>query len=153
MRDKESFIKTFFPDTVKDIQLVTIDLDITNLTLCDILRNVNRSFPKNSRERNRIIDGNKVVAVLCRSETLTPYNGIIMLICSDNNDIEITSRNYIVISVSEKKITNEESLNEIIEKLTLYLGSIMKDKVADFNNFYVKYMYNDYEYEKLYGDE
>ena len=45
MHDKKDFIRQYLPNTIEDIHIVQIDLDITGLTLCDILRNINITFP------------------------------------------------------------------------------------------------------------
>ena len=36
---KQEFVKTFLPESVRDISFAQIDLDITDLSLADVLRN------------------------------------------------------------------------------------------------------------------
>lgn len=150
MINKEDFIRSFLPEEVKDVQFVQIDLDITNLSIPDILRNINKTFPKNSRERNRIMSGEKVISILCKSKTITPYNGIILMVCGGETDIAIVSRKYIVMGIGEDKITDETIMNETINKISLFMAKVYKDSMPSFHDFYVKYLYNDYE---MYEDD
>ena len=72
IQSKEEFIKSFLPDEVEKIELTQINMDITDLGLADILRNLNKLYPYNTRSRNAIISGKTVVGVLCRTDTLSP---------------------------------------------------------------------------------
>ena len=94
MYDKKKFLMNFLPDSVEDLQLVMIDLEMTGLTICDILRNINRVYPQNSNDRFKMIDGKKVIAVVCKSELLDPISGIVLLIGGDL-DIQIKSKLYL----------------------------------------------------------
>ena len=155
MNDKKKFIKSFFPSTVTDVQLVHMDLDQTGLTLCDILRGINTVFPENSSGRYDMIDGRKVVAVICRSDLIEPINGIILLV-SHGVEIQTSSLSYILITVDESDIKNEEALNSINNSISMYLAKELRNKVANFDEFYIKHIYNDYEdlqYEDDYEDE
>ena len=152
MNDKKAFIKTFFPESVNDIQIVYMNLDQNGLTLCDILRNINKFFPINSSDRFDMIDGKKVVAVICRSDLIEPVNGIILLI-SHNIEIRTQSKNYILISVDEEDIRDEESLNEINDGITMYLAKLLQGRVLSFEDFYVRHVYNDYEKERYEDDD
>lgn len=145
--NKTEFIQKFFPESVEEIHLVSIDLDVTFLSIPDILRNINKTFPRNTRERNKIADGKKVVAILCRSKALLPMNGIILMICGEDVEIEASSKNYLLLSIDEKKIIDEEALNDLTNKMTIFFGKYLRDIIRDFDSFYVKYVYNDYEQE------
>ena len=144
MNDKKAFLKTFFPESVEDIQLTTLDLDTANLTLCDIMRNVNQTFPINSRDRFEIIDGRKVVAVICKSDLISPANGIILIFGHDT-PISTESRNYILISIDETDIKEEETINNINNDIVMYLAKLLRGGVRNFDEFYNRYLYNDYE--------
>lgn len=144
MNDKKAFIKTFFPDTVEDIQLVYMNLDQNKLTFCDILRNINRYFPSNSKDRNDMRDGKKVVAVICRSDLIEPLNGIVLLISHDVQ-IRAESKSYVLISIDEEDIATEDSLNDVNEEITVYLAKLIREAVVNFDEFYLRHIYNDYE--------
>lgn len=147
MNDKKAFIKTFLPESVNDLQLVHIDFDQTGLTICDILRNINKVFPINSRDRHEIIDGHKVIAAICRSDLLEPIHGIVLIISHDI-DIQTESKKYVLITVDEGDIRNEDDLNEVNDSIFMYLMKTIRDNVLNFNEFYLKHIYNDYEREK-----
>lgn len=147
--DKKTFIKSFFPDTVEDMSLVEINLDITDLSIADILRNINRNFPKNSKERNKIKDGEKIISIVCKSEYLEPLSGIILLITNDDTKIDILSKNYMVITISEDYIKNDEGIKYCLNGLTSYLCQAYKDTLLQFETFYVRYIYNE---DDLYDD-
>lgn len=147
MNDKKTFIKTFLPESVNDLQLVHIDLDQTGLTICDILRNINKVFPINSRDRFEMMDGHKVIAAICRSDLIEPVHGIVLII-SHNIDIQTESKKYVLITVDEEDIRNEDDLNEVNDAIFMYLMKTIRDDVLNFNEFYLKHLYNDYENEK-----
>jgi len=152
MTTKQEFVKKFLPDSVENINFVQIDLDISDLSISDILRNVNRTFPKNSRIRNMIASGTYAVGILCKSELLYPLSGLLLIITGGDNKIEIVSRNYIVIGVQEDMITNDDNIKRVIDGITRYLIESFKDSFDAFNEFYVKYVYDQYEME-AYRDE
>lgn len=145
---KKEFIRTFLPDNIEDISFSQINLDITDLSIADILRNINTTFPIHSRNRCRIEGGSYAVAVLCKSETLDPIGGLLLIITNGTNEIEVYSKNYIVITVDEEKIKSEESIQNVTDNITKYLIRDFKNIFEDFNSFFVKYVYNEYEYEK-----
>ena len=145
MQDKKGFIKSFFPESVENLQLLSIDLEITGLTLCDILRNINKTFPTNSKDRYDIKDGTKVVAVICKSELISPLSGIILIVGNSKLTIHTESRNYVLISIDEKDISDEDVLDEINTDIILYLAKLMRGKVEAFDEFLKKSLYNDYE--------
>lgn len=144
MYDKKKFLMSFLPDSVEDLQLVMIDLEMTGLTICDILRNINRVYPQNSSDRYNMIDGKKVIAVICKSELLDPVAGIVLLIGGDL-DIQIKSKNYMLISIDERDICTEESLNRINTEIMVYLAKQLTGIVPDFIKFSNRSLYNDYE--------
>lgn len=145
---KEDFIKTFLPDSIKQVTYAQLDLDISDLSLADILRNVNTIYPKNSRIRNAIKSGNVAVGILCKTETIEPLSGLLLIITGDEVDIEIVSKNYIVIGISESRIVNDDEIKIVVDRITKYLISSFKDSLEDFNSFYVKYIYDAYEMEQ-----
>ena len=144
---KQEFIRTFLPHTVKNINFAQIDLDISDLSLADILRNVNKTFPRNSKIRNSIASGSHAVGILCKTELLEPLSGLLLIVTGDDTRIEIVSKNYIVIAVQEDMITNDDSIKHIIDGITKYIIASFKDSIVKFNDFYVKYIYDQYEME------
>jgi len=144
---KQDFIRTFLPDNVRNINFAQINLDISDLSLADILRNANRTFPQNSRIRNAIASGSHAVGILCKTELLEPLSGLLLIITGDETHIEIVSRNYVVIAVQEDKITNDDDIKHIIDSITKYIITSFKDSIVKFNDFYVKFVYDQYEME------
>lgn len=144
---KQDFIKSFLPEKIEDVIYAQINLDVTDLSLADILRNLNAAYPKNSRNRNRIASGHLAVGILCQTETLDPLKGLLIILTDDDNIIEIVSKNYIVISVPEHRIVSNDEISEIIGKITVYLWKSFKDTIKDFHEFYAKYVYDEYEME------
>lgn len=144
MYDKKKFLKEFLPDSVEDLQLIHIDLEMTGLTLVDILRNINKAFPQNSKDRYAMIDGKKLIAVICKSDLIYPISGIILLVGGDL-DIRIQSRNYVLISVNEADIASEDRLNSINNDVMVYLAKMLMPNVKAFNEFSNRSLYNDYE--------
>lgn len=144
MNDKKTFIKSFFPDTVEDVRIVPIDLDVAGLTLCDILRNINSTFHPNTQDRFAMIDGRMIVAVICRSDLIEPLNGIVLLVGRDVT-LFTESKNYILVSVDERDIKEEDRLNEINDSIIMYLAKLLRGCVRNFDEFYNVHLYNDYE--------
>lgn len=149
---KEEFVRTFLPDKIEDIIFAQIDLDITDLSLSDVLRNINDVYPKNSRTRNALISGRIAIGVLCKSELLYPISGILIIVSNGEADIEIVSRNYIVIGISEDRIRTDEEIKYVLDDLTRYIITEFKHSIAKFNDFYVKFVYDPYEQEMEDGD-
>lgn len=143
--NKHEFIKTFLPSDIDDISFAQIDLDISDLAIADVLRNINRSFPKNSRNRNKITSGNMIVAVLCKSELLYPVSGLLLLITDSETNLELISKNYIIISIPEENITNDDSIKLVLDNITKYLIRDFKDTLKNFNDFYIKFVYDMYD--------
>ena len=54
MYDKKAFIKGLLSPPPKDVEIIQIDLDTANITICDIFRNFNTLLTANSRERYEI---------------------------------------------------------------------------------------------------
>ena len=140
--DKKDFIKTFLSDKIEDMSFAQINLDISDMSISDILRNINSTYPINSRCRNQITSGQFAVAILCRSEYLYPYKGLLIIIANADKAIEIYSRDYIVMTVSDNDIKTDESIVNIINVLTSYLITNFKDDIDDFEKFYLKYVYD-----------
>jgi hypothetical protein len=144
---KQEFVRTFLPDTVQNVNFAQIDLDITDLSIADVLRNVNKTFPKNTRIRNAIASGQHAVGVLCKTELLYPIAGLLLIVTGNDTDIEIVSKNYIVISVQEDMLTNDDDIKHIIDGITKYIVVSFRDCIAKFNDFYAKFIYDPYEME------
>lgn len=143
--EKMQMIQSILPDTVKDVRLVKIDLDISDLSIADILRNIDTTFPKNSRDRNRIVNGEMVVVALCKTELLKPLDGLILIICDDGGKINIKSKNFVVVSVAESIIAKNDKILDMLDRLTTYLIHNYGETIHSFKDFYVKFIYDDYE--------
>lgn len=144
---KEEFIKSFLPDKIEDIRFAQIDLDITDLSLSDVLRNANSVYPINSRARNAIEGGRLAIGILCKSELLYPMTGILLIISDGENNIEIIARSYIVIVISEDRIKNDEDIKLTLDDVTKFILKEFKWSISKFNEFYVKFVYDPYEEE------
>ena len=144
---KQEFVRTFLPDTIETINFAQIDMDISDLSLPDIMRNANKTFRKNSKIRHKIASGKHAIGILCKSELLYPLSGILLIITGDDTEIEIVSKNYIVISVQEDRITNDDDIKDIINSITKYIITSFKDSILKFEEFYAKFVYDPYEME------
>lgn len=144
------FIRNFLPGTVKDIDFTQINLDITDLSISDILRNLNKLYPPNSKNRYAIENGEFALGVLCKSETLEPYNGVFLLISKKELDINIASTNYIVLCISEERIRTEDSIIRLMDEITNYLIDEHYETMRTLPEFYKKFVYNEHE---LYDDD
>lgn len=142
-------VKRMVPETVESISFVKIDLDITDLSIADILRNIDKTFPKNSRDRNMIASARMVVAVLCKSTLLRPLDGLILIISDNGARIQIESKNYIVVSVSEDTISDKNKIMDMLDRFTTYLIHNYGEKVESFKDFYMKYIFDDYELDDM----
>lgn len=149
---KEEFLRTFLPDSIQEIDFAQINLDITDLSISDILRNIDKNYPPNSRKRNAISSGTMAVGILCRTETLDPMQGIFLLIGGDDLEIQLVSKRYLVIYVSEEQITNDKDILTVIKKITDALVSIFKDDIRNLGDFYRRFIYDPYEQEDNQGD-
>lgn len=150
IKNKEEFIKRFLPETITDIDYTQINLDVTDLSLSDILRNLNKLYPKNSRGRMRIENGELALGVLCKSDSLYPYKGVFIIVCKKELDVEIVSSSYIVFSISETRINTEEGLEQLMDDILGYLVNQYADSMSNLPDFYRKFVYNESE---LYEDE
>lgn len=146
--DKKKFIADFIPGA-KDISIVTINLDSTDFTFGDVLRNVNKSYPVTGRERNRIISGDHAVALILKSKYLEPISGVVFLICNDSEKINIISRNYIVISISESSIRSTDTIANTVDQLGDYFRENYMYDIEKFDELYKRYIY-DTDIEELY---
>ncbi len=150
IENKVDFLKTFLPPSVKDIDYTQINLDITDLSFSDILRNLNKLYPPNSRNRNAIENGEMALGVLCKTETLEPYSGVFLLVCQKDLEINILSRSYIVLCISEQRIKSEMALMDLMEDITGYLIKNYYEIMRNLPDFYRKFVYNETE---LYEDD
>lgn len=144
---KHEFIKSFLPEKIEDVIYAQMDLDITDLSIADILRNLNRTYPKNTRNRNRISSGSLAVGILCKTESLDPLQGLLIILTDDSNIVEIVSQNYIIVSIPESYIEDNDEIKLALDKISLYLAKEFGNSIKDFNEFYVKYFYDPYEME------
>lgn len=147
MYDKRNFIKSLFDPEPEDLELVQIDLDLTDLTICDVLRNLNSVYPANCRDRFAMKDGRKMIAIICKSDLIEPLSGIVLIVGKDPT-INTTTKNYLVLSIDEADITTEESLNVLNDEITKYMIEKVAKYVPMFEKFYCRYMYNDFEAEQ-----
>lgn len=146
--NKTEFIKTFLPSKIEKADYASIDLDISDLSIADILRNINRQYPINSRIRNAISSGTMAMAVLCKTETLDPLSGILLIITDDENKIDLVSKNHLIFSIPEHKIVDDESIKLVIDSITKCLIKGFRDTLTHFNDFYIKFVYDPYENEE-----
>lgn len=152
---QKEFIQKFLPASINDISYAQIDLDISDLSISDILRNINTVYPNNSRCRNQIESGQLAVAVMCKSELMYPIKGLLIIVANTRQPIEVASKDYVVMTVSDEDIRNDHTIVDIMSALTLYLIKNFKDVFEDFQKFYLKYIYNpeeDPEWEREYTD-
>lgn len=145
---KYQMLKEIFPETIKQVNFVTIDLDVTMLSLADILRNIHRNFPFNSAARNAIANGTMAVAVLCKSDLLKPIRGLIMVVVDDASKIAIKSRDFVVMGISEATISSNDRILEMLDRFTTYLIQNYSSTVSGFEKFYTLYVYDAYEMEE-----
>lgn len=143
---KEEFIRAYLPEKTEIIDITQIDLDVSDFSINDVLRNLNRMYPMNSKTRMEIEGGERVVGVLCRSETLVPYNGLFILIGNDDIDTSIVSSRYIVICLSEKKIRNEQQLDDLNDQITDCLIHNYSSNMSIFPEFYKRFVYNESDF-------
>ena len=140
--NRSEFIKSFLPDEVENIELTQINLDITDLGLGDILRNLNKIYPANTRTRNAIISGRTVVGVLCKTATLSPLSGLFILIASDKLKFELMSTSYLIVCLSETALRSEDEMNNAIYNLTDYLVDNYRGTIKNLPDFYRKFIYD-----------
>lgn len=154
--DKKDFIREFLPDSIQDVSYAQIDLDISDMSISDILRNINRTYPKNSKCRNQISSGQLAVAVMCKSEYMYPLRGLLIIVANTSRPIELVSKDYIIMTVSDDDISKEENIIHIISAFTKYLIDNFANVFDQFQEFYVKYVYDpeeDSEWDEIYYAE
>lgn len=153
---QKEFIENFLPSNITDINYAQIDLDISDLSLSDILRNVNRTYPPNSKCRNQIESGQLAITIMCKSEYMYPIRGLVIFISNSMKPIQVVSKNYVVMSVSSDDITENNTITDIISALTDYLIKNFHGVFENFDKFYTKYIYDpeeDPEWKREYIDD
>lgn len=146
MYDKKGFIMSLLDPSPDDIDLIQIDMETADITISDIFRNFNKLFPLNCRERYEIKNGKKAYAIICKSKLLNPLSGIIFIIghkCQVNTE----SKNYLVMSINEGDIDTEDRINRVNDAITDYMIETVAKYIPNFEKFYCRYVYNDYELE------
>ena len=144
VQSKEEFIKSFLPDDVENVELTQINMDITDLGLADILRNLNKLYPYNTRSRNSIISGKTIIGVLCKTETLNPLSGLFVIIGAESalEKFQIMATNYLVLCIPEKTMRSDDLINEAIYNFTKYLVENYKDSIYNIADLYRKFIYD-----------
>lgn len=148
MPNKMDIIRSFISDKVSDISAVQFDLDIRQMTIPDIFRDINDVYPVGSRERDNIRDGRFVIGILCVSEYLAPYKGIIFLLSNDKIEPKGESSKYILLAIDEEMIQSDEHVYVLSQRISEYLLKNFADDMPKFKDFYVRYLYDDYERER-----
>lgn len=139
---KEDFMDMYLPETITSCDFVKISLDETDLSIADILRNLNKTLPVGTRKRNAIAKGNYAVFVLCQSKLISPLDGLLLILTTNDISVEVISRNYVVMSIPEDKITNDLEIKLMIDNITTYMIRNFHNCLYDFNAFYCKYIYD-----------
>ena len=140
--NQTDFIKTFLDDKIEEISFAQIDLDASDMSISDILRNINATYPKNTKCRNLITSGRLAVAVLCKSDFIYPMRGLIVIVANTEKPIEVVSKDYIVMTVTDDDIKSDREIVNIIKSLTSFLTENYQDVFENFEEFYVRYVYN-----------
>ena len=128
-----------------DIDLIQLDMETADVTISDIFRNFNKLFPLNCRERYEIKNGKKAYVIICKSKLINPLSGIIFIIGHDCQ-VNTESRNYLVMSINESDIDTEAKINRVNNAITDYMIETVAKFIPEFEKFYCRYIYNDYEY-------
>lgn len=153
--NQQDFIRTFLDDRIEEISFAQIDLDASDMSISDILRNINATYPKNTRCRNLITSGRLAVAVLCKSDFIYPMRGLIVIVANTEKPIEVVSKDYIVMTVTDEDIESDKEIVDIIKSLTNFLVENYQDVFENFEEFYVRYVYNpeeDSEWDEEYAN-
>lgn len=135
-------IRKIFPNTVRDVKVVSIDLDFTGMSVADILRNLNKSYPRIGHERGMMKTGKMVVCVLTKSELLYPYKGIVFMITNDQMEISAFTKKYLIFVIDQEDLSDEDSILNIVDRLTRYLVKYTKNEILKLQDFFVKYVYD-----------
>ena len=153
--NRESILE-MMPSTVKDARFASIDMDFTGLTIPDILRNINTSYPKSSRDRNAIASGDLVICVLAKSKLMAPYRGLVFLITNDKTEIDVTSQRYMIFVADESSISEDDDITHLMDRLLTYLTKYSKDEIQHLQDLYAQFIYDPHEQEigekELFGD-
>ena len=148
MPNKTDIIRKFLPDKVTDIITVQIDLDTTQLGIADVFRNLNKAYPQSTRERANIRDGRLVIGILCKSELILPYKGIIFLVTNDETDVKGTACKYILYAVPESNIQTNAEIFTMCQEIGIDLAKNVNLDTKKYPEFYQKYVYDYYEMER-----
>lgn len=146
IQNKEEFIKNFLPESVENIDITHINLDIADLSLADIFRNLNRLYPKNSRNRIAMEQGELAVGILCKTETLDPYNGLFLIFGKKDMDVNVVSSKYIVFAIDEDRLTSDTKIEVLVDDITNYLIHNFYDDMRILPEFYKKFVYDPDEF-------
>lgn len=141
-------LRNVLPENIKQVNFANIDMDITMLSVADILRNIAKSFPKNTAMRNAIANGQMAVCVLCKTDLLKPVSGLIIVVCDDGASVHIKSKDYIVLGISESTLSSNDKILDMLDKLTTYLIKNYAEVLPNFEKFYSLYIYDAYEMEE-----
>ena len=76
--------------------------------------------------------------------------GLIIVVCDDGSTINIKSRDYIVMGISEATICSNDRILDMLDKLTTYLIQNYGEIIPSFEKFYTYFIYDAYELE---GDD
>lgn len=146
MNEKSStkFLINLFEPKPYNLDIIQINLDETDLGLADVLRNTNRVLPINSRDRNSISSGFKVVGILCTSKLLAPMSGLLLFLVGDGVVSSIATKKYITMVINEKRISSEKEISVLIDDITMYMISEYRDTLSHFEDFYKKFIFDDY---------
>lgn len=140
--NQTDFIRTFLDDKIEEISFAQIDLDASDMSVSDILRNINATYPANTRCRNLITSGRLAVAVLCKSDYIYPMKGLLIIVANTEKPIEVVSKDYIVMTVTDDDIKSDRDIVDIIRALTNFLTENYQEVFENFEAFYVKYVYD-----------
>ena len=143
--NKSQYLLKFFDPKPYQMDIIHIDLDQTDLGLADVLRNLNSILPINSRERNSIIAGFKVIGVLCTSELLSPTGGVLMFIVGPETKTNLVSNKYIIMSIDEARIRTDKDIAELLDAITMYMITDYQEIIPKFTEFFTKFIFDDYE--------
>lgn len=140
-------LKEILPEKIQNLHMAIVDMDVSLLSIADIIRNINRTFPKNTATRNQIANGQMAVAILCKTALLKPLSGMIIIVTDDENQLRIKSKNYIVLGVSEKTIDSNDKIMDLLDRFTDYMISNYGETITAFEKFYTLFVYDAYEME------
>ena len=141
------YLLNFFQPRPYQLDMIEIDMDQTDLGLADIMRNINEILPVNSRDRNSIASGFKVLGVLCKSELLSPMKGLLLLVVGEETKISLVSQKYIIMGIRENKLTSDESIAEMLDDITMHMITSYQSDISKFSDFFIKFIFDDYEEE------